>query len=59
MAPCECLDDRIRKILEALREMDSKEFESLIRKSEDGEKSVDQLIEESLTRKQRKLNDES
>jgi len=59
MAPCECLDDRIRKILEALREMDSKEFESLIRKSEDGGKSVDQLIEESLTRKQRKLNDES
>jgi hypothetical protein len=59
MAPCECPDDRIRKILEALREMDSREFESLVRKSEGAGKSVDQLIEESLTRKQKKLNDEN
>ncbi|MGC8557679.1 MAG: hypothetical protein ACP5NC_01630 [Nitrososphaeria archaeon] len=59
MAPCECPDDRIRKILDALRKMDSREFESLIRKSEVGGKSVDQLIEESLTRKQRKLKDEN
>lgn len=59
MAPCECPDDRIRKILEVLREMDSREFESLIKKSEGGGKSVDQLIEESLTRKQRNLNGEN
>lgn len=52
MPPCECLDDKVKKILDAIREMDSREFEMLLRKSEREGRTVDELIEETLVKKQ-------
>ncbi|MEM3197485.1 MAG: hypothetical protein QXQ65_03410 [Conexivisphaerales archaeon] len=54
MAPCECLDEKLKKILDAIREMDSKEFESLLSKSEREGRTIDELIEDTLTSRRKK-----
>ncbi len=54
MPPCDCLDDKVKKILYAIREMDSREFEAMLRRSEREGKTVDELIEETLSKKSAK-----
>ncbi|MEM3487360.1 MAG: hypothetical protein QXH93_04370 [Conexivisphaerales archaeon] len=56
MAPCECLDEKLKKILDAIREMDSKEFESLLSKSEREGRTIDELIEDTLTSRRKRAN---
>ncbi|MDG6927793.1 MAG: hypothetical protein JRN26_03080 [Nitrososphaerota archaeon] len=50
MAPCECLDEKVKKIIDAIREMDSREFEMLLARSEREGRTVDELIEDALTK---------
>ncbi len=54
MPPCECLDEKINKILDALKEMDDKEFERLLSRGNREGRTIDELVEEMLSKKYKK-----
>jgi len=50
MSPCECFEEKINRIIKALREMDDKEFEALLSSGDHEGRKIDDIIEEILTK---------